>query len=450
MERTLARVIRFPLTSYGNEEKEEGHEKEEDHEKEEEQEIVSKKSGARGHRFFFVPMGFTQKGTFRFFLKKNVASRRAFGRMRAMEIEFIDLLGTFIAHRTAGADGAAKSACLDWIQKEFLSLSDLDVARGDVDGAPYLLLRHPSPALLWFAHVDVVPGTDEQFSIRRKGENVYGRGVKDMKGAALTFLVAYRDACAEGEPPPVSILLTSDEETGGESPPSLLNEGLIGEVPAAFTPDTGAAPHMVTELKGALWARLIAEGKSGHGAMPWECENPVPLLMHATLSLLERFPAGTADDWTMTVSPTQLVGSDTFNRVPGAAGCTLDVRFPAEQFATAPGALAYLSSFLPPRCRLDMIVTADPLHTDPAHPMVQRVKRIAEAVLGTQVPLGREHGSSDARSFGAHGIPAFLYGPIGGDLHGEAEWASVPSLLQHVEMNKRLLQELSYETFSDQ
>jgi succinyl-diaminopimelate desuccinylase len=200
---------------------------------------------------------------------------------------------------------------------------------------------------------------------------------------------------------------------------------------------------MITELKGALWAQMIAEGKSGHGAMPWECDNPIPRLMQATLALLERFPAGTSDEWAITVSPTELTGSDAFNRVPGEASCILDVRFPADICRSAADALAHLSRFLPAHCRLEMIVSADPLHTDPETPMVQRIKRIAEEVIGRPVLLGREHGSSDARSFGAHGIPAFLYGPTGGDLHGATEWASIPSLLQHVEINRRLLRELS-------
>jgi acetylornithine deacetylase/succinyl-diaminopimelate desuccinylase-like protein len=75
--------------------------------------------------------------------------------------------------------------------------------------------------------------------------------------------------------------------------------------------------------------------------------------------------------------------------------------------------------------------------------MVLRIKRLADAVTGVSNPITREHGSSDARCFVAAGIPAFLFGPVGGDLHGANEWVSLRSLEQQVEINRRLLAELS-------
>ena len=362
-----------------------------------------------------------------------------------MHQELLQLLAKIVSFPTTTAE--AKGACLEWIEREFLSHAGLPVQRGDIEGAPYRIVRHPLPKLLWFAHIDVVPGRPDQFTVRVEGDTALGRGVKDMKGAALAFLIAYRDACRSGHVPPVSVLLTSDEETGGHSPPALLDQKLFTNVPVAFTPDTGANPHMVTELKGAVWAMLTADGTAGHGALSWECDNPVWRLTQALAALQAAFPPGGPDDWQMTVTPTQLHGSDALNRIPAMASCTLDIRFPPELCATPDEALAIVRTHLPERCRLETIVTADPMRIDPAHPMVQLVHRLAEETTGEPVGIGREHGSSDARSFAARGIPAFLFGPKGGDLHGEAEWVSVSSLAQHVTFNRRLLQELSEATF---
>ncbi len=357
-----------------------------------------------------------------------------------MHDEVQQLLATIISFPTVTPE--AKRQCLAWIEQEFLSHSGLPVTRGDIEGAPYFSVQHPSPALLWFAHIDVVPGRPDQFQLRIDGDIAYGRGVKDMKGAALAFLIAYRDACRAGDVPPVSILLTSDEETGGHSPPALLDQGLFSGVPVAFTPDTGANPHIVTELKGAVWATLVAEGTAGHGALSWECDNPVWKLTEALTMLRAAFPPGGPDDWRMTVTPTQLAGSDALNRIPAQTECTLDIRFPPELCKTPDAALDIVRDHLPARCRLDAIVTADPMRIDPAHPMVRLVHRLAEETTEETVGIGREHGSSDARSFAARGIPAFLFGPKGGDLHGEVEWTSLSSLRQHVRFNQRLLQEL--------
>ena len=358
-----------------------------------------------------------------------------------MHDELLQHLATIISFPTTKSE--EKQKCLQWIEREFLSDSGLPVTRGDVEGAPYLYVRHPSPKLLWFAHVDVVPGRPDQFDLRIDGDTAFGRGVKDMKGAALVFLIAYRDACRSGYVPPVSILLTSDEETGGHSPPALLDHGLFPGVPVAFTPDTGANPHIVTELKGEVWATLIAEGSAGHGALSWECDNPVWRLTEALSMIRSAFPPGTSEDWQMTVTPTQLHGSDALNRIPAEAACTLDIRFPPELCATPVAALSIVREHLPAHCRLETIVTADSMRIDPLHPMVQLVHRLAEETTGEKVGIGREHGSSDARSFAVRGIPAFLFGPKGGDLHGEAEWVSVSSLHQHIRFNQRLLQELN-------
>lgn len=352
-------------------------------------------------------------------------------------------LETFITFRTVGNDAATKAACLDWIQETFLSSSDRKLTRGEVKRAPYLFLRHPEAKFLWFGHTDVVPGTDTQFTLTFDGDRAIGRGVKDMKGADLTFLIAYKEACDRGTPPPVSVLLTSDEETGGHTPGELLDCGILGKIPVAFTPDTGETDAIVTELKGAVWFTLTASGRSGHAAMPWMSENPVPLLMDAVAALQRKFPQPSSATWDITLTPTMLSGSDAQNRIPDRASCILDVRFPPTVCKTPEDVLALLSKELPVGCSLSIRESASPMECDPQHPLVLQIKRIADAVTGRSIPIGRDHGSSDARFFTTRGIPAFLYGPVGGDLHGAGEWVSVKSLGEQVEVNRRLLRELA-------
>jgi acetylornithine deacetylase/succinyl-diaminopimelate desuccinylase-like protein len=360
-----------------------------------------------------------------------------------MHADLTSALATIVSFKTVPGETKERMKLLDWVEREFLSRAGMKIERGVAAGVPYLYLHHPHSKLLWFAHVDVVPGNDAQFSIAINDDHVLGRGVKDMKGPALTFLLAYRDLCENGTVPPVSVLLTSDEETGGKSLVELQERGIFSGVPVAFTPDSGEHPGIVVELKGAVWARLICRGKGSHAGMPWLGSNPIPSLATVIHDLVAAYPSSKDDSWVMTVTPTQLFGSDAINKVPDEARATLDIRFPASVCVNPAEAMARISALLPSHCGLEPIVMADPLTTDPNHPMVQRIKRLAEAVTGTSVPLHRENGSSDARTFGAAGIPAFLYGPMGGDLHGTAEWASLRSLDQHVTLNRLLLEELS-------
>lgn len=388
--------------------------------------------------------------------------------------EIIRHLEHFVSFRTIAGKKEEKQRCLSWIHDTFLKPSFAKAAEGrpetcnliphfgEVGGCPYLLLSHPSPKLLFFAHIDVVPGEEHQFTLEKKGDKLFARGAKDMKGATLPFLLAYRDACAahpsEDALPPVSILLTSDEETAGPTIPTLLgisatvgahqpvvslpnHEPPLRNVPCAFTPDTGANPHIVVETKGVVWANLIAEGKGSHGALPWEGKNPVPLLAEAIRKLTEAFPAGTYDDWRVTVTPTELQGSDAKNKVPERAICSLDIRFPPEECSSPEEALRRVQKHLPMGCRLELVLSTPPLQTDPKHAMVQRVKKIGEEVTGKKVSIGREHGATDARYFSSVDIPAFLYGPLGRGIHGTDEWVSLSSLCAHHEISRRLLQE---------
>lgn len=358
-----------------------------------------------------------------------------------MEASLVEYLRQFIAFRTVAPAETVKQQCLAWIAETFLRKAPEKIVHGEVEGAPYLSVPHPNTKLLWFAHIDVVPAEDELFTLRLEDGKAFGRGVKDMKGASLPFLMAYRDLLDRGENPPISILLTSDEEIGGRSIPMLLQQGIVA-APAAFTPDTGANPTLVVEHKGAVWARLTLRGKGSHGAWPWEGQNPILALAEALTAICKAFPAGTAEEWHMTVSPTVLNGSDAKNKIPDAASCMLDIRYPPRTYATEKEALNAVRRLLPAGCELTPFVSALPLKTDPNHPMVRLYQEIAEDVTGERIPIGREHGASDARFFQEFGIPAFIHGPRGGNLHHRDEWVSVHSLLHHYAISERLMEAL--------
>jgi acetylornithine deacetylase/succinyl-diaminopimelate desuccinylase-like protein len=260
--------------------------------------------------------------------------------------------------------------------------------------------------------------------------------VKDMKGAALPFLLAYRDACRKGKVPEVSILLSTDEEIGGKTIPEFITKGLRPEI--AFTPDTGSAVGIVVEHKGAVWAELRCEGSSGHGAMPWTARNPLMLLSEALSRIEKQYPSGTESDWRTTISPTILQGGDAQNRIPQLATAILDIRYPPEDFSNVSAVLQDITKALPEGCTLTVRESANPLYTDRNHPFISRYSSIVTSIEGSEPSFIREHGATDARHFCATGIPAFLYGPRGGGLHGSDEWVSLSSLIDQYHIYERL------------
>lgn len=348
----------------------------------------------------------------------------------------VSLLKTFISFQSTAERQEQKQECLDWIATAFLSDALKDIQRGIYETSPWIYLPHPESKLLVFAHADVVPATEDQFIVNVDGDKAWGRGVSDMKGNILPFLMAYKDAVDTGSRPPVSILITTDEEVGGDSIPYLLDEGIVKE-PIAFTPDC-SDKGIVCQHKGICWSELVVTGKGGHGAYPWDTENPVWLLAEALQNIQKAFPPGKDSDWQMTVSPTVLSGSNARNQVPEQARCGLDIRYPPEQYASPEEAIGAVQEVLPEHCVINPVRTSEPLNTDTEHPMVQLYKDIAEEVVGKAIPFRKEHGGTDARCFFQRGIPGFLYGPEGGGIHSEQEWVSISSLQQHYEIYEKL------------
>lgn len=354
--------------------------------------------------------------------------------------ELINLLKSFISFKSVQHEPNQKTECLDWVHGAFLADAGQKVQRGEFEGSPWLYLPAGDCRLLVFAHVDVVPAPDDMFTLTVDGDKAMGRGTSDMKGNILPFLMAYRDTIKEGTQSPIGILITTDEEIAGATIPHLLSENIV-TAPAAFTPDSNDL-GIVCEHKGGIWARLTAHGKGGHGAYPWDTENPIWLLCKALESIQQAFPTGGHDDWHITVTPTKLEGSTAQNQVPKQAACGLDIRFTPQQHATSEEALQAVRSILPDGCTLEESLSVAPLHTDANHPIIAQYTKIASDILGRDVPCKREHGGTDARYFSEKGIPAFLFGPEGGGLHSDSEWVSVDSLMQHYRIYREWFENL--------
>ena len=350
--------------------------------------------------------------------------------------ELESLLKSFISFKSVDDQPIQKQECLDWICTAFLSEKISSVQMGICADSPWIYLPHPNCKLLIFAHVDVVPASDNLFDLRIEGDKAWGRGTSDMKGNILPFLMAYRDAIKEGIDLPISILITTDEEVAGNTIPHLIDTGVVS-APVAFTPDSNDI-GIVCEHKGVVWSELICHGKGGHGAYPWDTENPSWLLADALQKIREDFPSGGHDDWQMTVSPTTLKGSSARNQVDDQVTCGLDIRFPLEVCSSPEEALAKVSEVLPEGCDIREVLSASPLNTPEDHPMVDLFKEVAQEVLDTSIGFKREHGGTDARYFSERGIPAFLYGPKGAGLHSKDEWVSIESLQKHYEMYREL------------
>lgn len=201
----------------------------------------------------------------------------------------IEILRDLVGFKSVTPDDAG---CLDYISKFIQELGG-NVQRVDRNNTTNLLATIGSGEKIFaFAgHVDVVPTGDvklwknqDPFTLFQDGDDLYGRGVADMKGAIAAFLASLAEFVKNHEKQTYKIMLviTSDEEGSAiDGTPVLveylqqnnitLDYCLVGE------------PSCVDKLgdtikvgrRGSLTGELTVHGKQGHIAYPHLCQNPI-------------------------------------------------------------------------------------------------------------------------------------------------------------------------------
>ena len=277
------------------------------------------------------------------------------------------------------------------------------------------------------AHLDVVPGRDEQFVARRDGGRLYGRGAQDMKVAALVLAGVFRDVARE-LPYPLALQLVTDEEVGGfDGTAHQVDAGvragfvIIGEQ---------SGLRIVHESKGLAHVRLRAEGRAAHAAYPWLGVNALLAVTDGISKLLARYPVPAREAWVTTVNVARVeTANRAVNQVPADAVAALDIRFPPEDEDFAGRDADQVAAHLQEVTGLEVDVDAvgAPHRADPDGPDVVALRRAVRGV-GYSGELLRKHGAADGRHYYAHGIPAVIFGPGGDGQHGPEEYVDLGTL----------------------
>lgn len=287
------------------------------------------------------------------------------------------------------------------------------------------------PKLFLGAHLDVVPGDEALFTLRREDGRLYGRGVLDMKFAGACFLQVATELADELAEYDFGIMLTTDEETSGEHGVNyLLKEGYGCEV--CLLPDGANNWRIEAVAKGSWQLKVTAKGKSAHGAQPWLGDSALDKLIGFLHEAKDLIPApGKHADTTMVVS--QVHGGEAPNQVPNAATSTMDIRYLGN------GVKQTLESMLTTLAtahdvELTTTMHAQPVELDLTLPSLQVWEEIIEKVRGqSNGDYALSFGASDARFFAEHNIPSIVTYPTGEGGHSDHEWIGEEDLYQFYE-----------------
>lgn len=315
--------------------------------------------------------------------------------------------------------------------ERFFAGAPFTISRYDRNGRPSIVVTSRDtrqPRILLQGHLDVVEGRDDQFAPRKDHGKLYGRGTSDMKAFDAVAMHLLRDLAAENEDLDIGLMLTTDEEEGGnEGARFLEQQGYTADV--LINGDAGYNYALVYGQKGIIKLRLTAETRPGRFPCPWEGRNALQLLLDGYRRLLDLFPdqekASAENNWHSVCSPEDLRCEREAVNPPHRASLTVRIYF-TEDLPVA----EYLQRIERhvPELRVELLSCAERVYLDREGPRLLRLREIMERRFDRPIDLKAENGSSDAKFFVSHRIPILILKVPGENHHADGEFIHLDGL----------------------
>ena len=318
----------------------------------------------------------------------------------------------------------------------------LDVRIVDAEGRPSVVAvargSGGGRSLILNGHLDTVgvEGMADPFRPRLEDGRMYGRGTIDMKASVAAMMVTLARALRLPLRGDVIMTAVADEEAYSVGTTAVLDAGVTADA-AIVTEPTGG--NIVVAHKGFVWADVISLGRTAHGSRPAEGTDAITK-MGAFLQRLDDLQAELEE---RTGDPLLGPGSVHASVIRGGremssypATCHLGVERRTVPGETAGSVIAELEE-IAERCRradpdfrarIEVTFERRPFSIDGDHAFVQLVKGVAARTSGREPRVYGESGWMDAALLSERSIPTVIYGPTGGDPHGDDEWVDVASI----------------------
>ena len=318
----------------------------------------------------------------------------------------------------------------------------LDVRIVDADGRPSVVAvargTGGGRSLILNGHLDTVgvDGMDDPFLPRIDGGRMYGRGAGDMKAsvaAMMVTLASTRTMALRGD---VVMTAVADEEAYSVGTTAVLDSGVTADAAIVTEPTNG---DVLVAHKGFVWADVIARGRAAHGSRPEDGLDAITK-MGAYLLGLEQLQAeldqrkGDPLLGSGSVHASVIAGGREMSSYP--ATCRLGVERRTVPGETARSVITELED-IAERCRradpgfqatVDLTFERRPFSIDAGHEIVELVRAVAARTSGRRPRISGSAGWMDAALLSGRSIPTVIYGPAGGDFHGDNEWVDVASI----------------------
>lgn len=351
--------------------------------------------------------------------------------------EIVDLTKQLIRFKSTRTRPQEIHRCARFIETWFRE-HHLPCAWMESEGVPSILARTDShrPHLLLMAHIDVVDADDALFEPTERSGRIYGRGAIDDKYAAALSMVLLKNRAltdhrqergASG--PSLGVLITGDEEVGGANGA----RHALGSIDCDFciALDGGSVDKIVIKEKGILRLKIVATGKTAHGARPWQGENAIEKLM-TDCGIVKRFfeDQSAPRHWHRTMNLSVIQAGGSVNQVPDRAEAIFDIRYTEND--DVDDLIGRIQASVSGTA---IVLEREPLFISPASPYLDKL-----LALAPETRTGIAHGASDARFLAQFKIPGIVWGANGNSSqHSKEEHVEIDSIARLYDLLNRFI-----------
>ena len=281
-----------------------------------------------------------------------------------------------------------------------------------------------SGRILLLGHFDTVwpVGQIRAMPFEERDGRLHGPGIYDMKaGIAVSLLAVRLLAQARTDPPPVTMLWTTDEETGSRTSRRLIEDTARNSRAVLVLEPSLPGGSIKTQRKGCGDFRLTVRGAAAHaGIEPERGVNAIHELARQIAAIHDLQDP----DRGVSVNVTVVAGGGRTNVIPDEAHASIDVRVPS--MAEARRVESALSALRPALSGSRLELTGGfgrpPLERTERVAKLYAVARDVSAQLGRPLGEGGTGGGSDGNFTSAIGVPTLDgLGPEGAGAHAPHE-----------------------------
>lgn len=288
--------------------------------------------------------------------------------------------------------------------------------------------------ILLNGHVDVVPGSPEQFVPYMEDGKLYGRGTLDMKGTVMALAGVFCELVNK-VPYSLGLEIVSDEENDGYDG---VQYHISRDVRADFAIMGEYSNHrdaIYNSARGLYWVEVAFRGKAAHGGYPWRGDNAIVKASEFANTILQKYPIPAEETWTTTATIASIsTPNDTYNKVPDYAVVKVDFRFTPDDpaFKSEDTLRAFITSINPEAEVIGIASSGASVYVDEKNPYIRGLSNAMASTTDIRPRYMARFASSDARHFAKYGMSCIEFGLYGQNSHSENEYVELDSFDEYL------------------